>query len=153
MQGQVKRREFLFCVGRRIGSIGAVSTVGLFGRQSGSFGQEPANERVPTTNEIRDYLLRNSPWVNLKNTVDTVKCGDPNRPVKKAGVAWFPSIWDIRAAIEAECDLLIVHEPTFWEHLAAEQHWRSFSDWFRPIGIEPAWLSGSQRLFGLNTPM
>ena len=29
--------------------------------------------------------------------------------------------------------------------LLAEQHWRSFSDWFRPLGIEPAWLSGSQR--------
>ena len=30
--------------------------------------------------------------------------------------------------------------------LLAEQHWRNFSDWFRPLGIEPAWLSGSQRV-------
>jgi ATP-dependent DNA helicase RecG len=29
--------------------------------------------------------------------------------------------------------------------LLAEQHWRNFSDWYRPLGIEPAWLSGSQR--------
>ncbi len=29
--------------------------------------------------------------------------------------------------------------------LLAEQHWRNFSDWFRPLGIEPTWLSGSQR--------
>ena len=29
--------------------------------------------------------------------------------------------------------------------ILAEQHWRSFGDWFRPLGIEPAWLSGSQR--------
>jgi len=29
--------------------------------------------------------------------------------------------------------------------LLAEQHWRNFSDWFHPLGIEPAWLSGSQR--------
>ncbi len=29
--------------------------------------------------------------------------------------------------------------------LLAEQHWRTFSDWFQPLGIEPAWLSGSQR--------
>ncbi len=29
--------------------------------------------------------------------------------------------------------------------ILAEQHWRTFSDWFRPLGIEPAWLSGSQR--------
>ncbi len=29
--------------------------------------------------------------------------------------------------------------------LLAEQHWRSFSDWFQPIGLEPAWLAGSQK--------
>ena len=29
--------------------------------------------------------------------------------------------------------------------LLAEQHWRSFSDWLQPLGIQPAWLSGSQR--------
>jgi ATP-dependent DNA helicase RecG len=39
----------------------------------------------------------------------------------------------VQAAIMAPTELL------------AEQHWRSFSDWFRPLGIEPAWLSGSQR--------
>ena len=39
----------------------------------------------------------------------------------------------VQAAIMAPTELL------------AEQHWRSFSTWFRPLGIEPAWLSGSQR--------
>jgi ATP-dependent DNA helicase RecG len=29
--------------------------------------------------------------------------------------------------------------------LLAEQHWRSFSDWLQPLGLEPAWLAGSQR--------
>jgi len=29
--------------------------------------------------------------------------------------------------------------------ILAEQHWRNFSAWFRPLDIEPAWLSGSQR--------
>ncbi len=39
----------------------------------------------------------------------------------------------VQAAIMAPTELL------------AEQHWRSFGAWFRPLGIEPAWLSGSQR--------
>ncbi|MGI9202242.1 MAG: ATP-dependent DNA helicase RecG [Woeseiaceae bacterium] len=39
----------------------------------------------------------------------------------------------VQAAIMAPTELL------------AEQHWRSFSDWLQPLGIEPAWLSGSQR--------
>ena len=120
---QVKRRQFLFLAGMAIGSIGAFSTLGRFGREA--CGQDTPTERLPTTNEIRDYLLQNSPWVNVEKTVDTVKCGDPDRPVRKAGAAWFSSIWDIRKAIQAECDLLIVHEPTFWEHSAAEKQWRS----------------------------
>jgi ATP-dependent DNA helicase RecG len=39
----------------------------------------------------------------------------------------------VQAAIMAPTELL------------AEQHWRSFTDWLAPLGIEPAWLSGSQR--------
>jgi len=39
----------------------------------------------------------------------------------------------VQAAIMAPTELL------------AEQHWRSFTDWLRPFGVEPAWLSGSQR--------
>ncbi len=39
----------------------------------------------------------------------------------------------VQAAIMAPTEIL------------AEQHWRSFSDWFGPLGINPAWLSGSQR--------
>jgi len=40
----------------------------------------------------------------------------------------------VQAAIMAPTEIL------------AEQHWRSFSDWFRPLGIEVAWLSGGQRV-------
>jgi len=39
----------------------------------------------------------------------------------------------VQAAIMAPTEIL------------AEQHWRNFSDWFRPLGFEPAWLSGSQK--------
>ncbi len=39
----------------------------------------------------------------------------------------------VQAAIMAPTEIL------------AEQHWRNFSAWFRPLDIEPAWLSGSQR--------
>jgi len=39
----------------------------------------------------------------------------------------------VQAAIMAPTEIL------------AEQHWRIFSEWFRPLGIEAAWLSGRQR--------
>lgn len=85
-------------------------------------GREP--EAMPTTNDIREYLLSNSPWVDRERTVDTVKAGDPTRPVRRAAVCWYPSVWDLRAAIAAGCDLLITHEPTFWEHGPEEVYWR-----------------------------
>lgn len=73
---------------------------------------------------IREYLLSNSPWVDRSQTVDTVKAGDPDREVKKAGVCWFAAMDTLRAAVEAGCDLLICHEPVFWSHDAAETLWR-----------------------------
>ena len=80
---------------------------------------------MTTTLDIRHYLLSNSPWVNFENTVDTVKIGDPSKPVIRAGVCWYPAIDTIRAALADACDLLITHEPTFWEHAAPEQQWRT----------------------------
>jgi ATP-dependent DNA helicase RecG len=40
----------------------------------------------------------------------------------------------VQAAIMAPTELL------------AEQHWRSFNAWLEPLGLRPAWLSGSQRV-------
>lgn len=93
--------------------------------QQGSVGP-----RQPTTLDIRQYLLSRVPAVDPKDTVDTVKIGDPTRPVRKAGVCWYPSIETIKAAHRAGCDLLICHEPTFWEHAAPERSWRD-----KPPGI------------------
>lgn len=84
-----------------------------------------ASQPVVATNDILEYLLANSPWVDRERTVDTVKSGDPSRPVRKAGICWYPSIWDIRAAVSSGCDLLITHEPTFWHHSQGEEPWRT----------------------------
>jgi putative NIF3 family GTP cyclohydrolase 1 type 2 len=69
------------------------------------------------TIEIREHLLSRAPWVDRKSTVDTVKIGDPLRPVRKAGVGWMATIYDLEAAHEAGCDLFITHEPTFNDHM------------------------------------
>jgi len=78
---------------------------------------------MPTTQDIRDYLLSNSPWVDPERTVDTVKCGDPAREIERAGVCWFPAMDTIRAAHHAGCGLLITHEPLFWDHTGTNRHW------------------------------
>jgi len=85
-----------------------------------------AQQRV--TGEILSDLARPHPMMRLiqgdvgsgKTVVAAIAC----RKAVANGV---------QAAIMAPTELL------------AEQHWRSFSDWFRPLDIEPAWLSGSQK--------
>lgn len=77
------------------------------------------------TNDIREYLLSNSPWVDRNRTVDTVKAGDPYREVHTVGVGWMATIYNLRAAHTLGCELFITHEPTFWEHAAPEQKRRS----------------------------
>ena len=53
----------------------------------------------------------------LKVTCDTVKAGDENRAVKKLAIAMFPTVEVIRAAAEWGADMLIVHEPTYYDHM------------------------------------
>ncbi len=79
---------------------------------------------MTTTLDIRDYLLENSPWVDPDRTVDTVKFGDPSRDIAKAGVCWYPSIETIQMAESQDCELLITHEPLFWNHEDPEGGWR-----------------------------
>ena len=68
------------------------------------------------TNDIREYLLSHSPWVDRDRTVDTVKAGDPCKEIGTVGVGWMATIYNLRSAWELGCDLFITHEPTFWEN-------------------------------------
>ncbi len=77
------------------------------------------------TNDIHQHLLSRAPWVDRSSTVDTVKAGDPARPVKTVGVGWISSIENLRAAVELGCDLFVTHEPTFWQHEAPEDKLRA----------------------------
>jgi len=76
------------------------------------------------TNDLRRHLLSRVAWVDQSRTVDTVKAGDPDRPVRTAAVGWIASIENLRRAVELGCDLFVTHEPTFWQHEAPEDRLR-----------------------------
>ncbi len=50
-----------------------------------------------TASDIREHVLSRAPWVDRASTVDTVKIGDPDRPVTRVGVGWMAAIWKCRA--------------------------------------------------------
>lgn len=124
------------------------------------------------TRELREHFLSRSPWVDPEHTVDTIKAGDPDKPIQTVGVTWFPAMETLREAVRLGCDALIVHEPTFWEHAAPESHWRTRGpgiekqrfleetglvvlrihdvwDKWPGIGIRPSWAKG----LGLGEPV
>lgn len=53
---------------------------------------------------------------NKGNTVDTIKTGDAYKEVKKIGVCFIATPDVIKQANEWGADLLITHEPTFYNH-------------------------------------
>ena len=57
-----------------------------------------------------DYISANP------DTVDTIKAGDPNREVKRIATCLTATPDVLRAAREWGADLLITHEPTFYDH-------------------------------------
>jgi putative NIF3 family GTP cyclohydrolase 1 type 2 len=66
--------------------------------------------------EILEHFLSRAEWVDRNKTVDRIVVGDPEKNASRALVTWMPSISAIRTAAERGVELLICHEPAFWEH-------------------------------------
>jgi putative NIF3 family GTP cyclohydrolase 1 type 2 len=58
----------------------------------------------------------NGGWVNPDRTVDTFKSGDSSKEITGIAVAWMSYTQAIRQALDLNCNLLITHEPTYYDH-------------------------------------
>ncbi|MBO5415060.1 MAG: Nif3-like dinuclear metal center hexameric protein [Clostridia bacterium] len=52
-----------------------------------------------------------------ERTCDTIKAGNPERELFKVGVTMFATVDTVRQAKEWGADMLIVHEPTYYDHM------------------------------------
>lgn len=64
--------------------------------------------------QIMDSLFALAADVDFSGTCDTCKAGDPNREVAKVAVTMFPTVRVIREAAQWGAQLLIVHEPLYY---------------------------------------
>lgn len=69
--------------------------------------------------EIMEDVIGKEFLANMGFTVDTHKAGDENREVTKIGVCMTATPDVLKAAKEWGAELLITHEPTFYNHLDA----------------------------------
>jgi putative NIF3 family GTP cyclohydrolase 1 type 2 len=66
--------------------------------------------------EILEHFLSRADWVNRETTVDRVIAGDAETEVTRCAVTWMPSMQALRHVADSGIQLLICHEPTFWNH-------------------------------------
>lgn len=68
-------------------------------------------------NEIIEKLFTLSIDQEFNPNGDCCKAGDPEKEVKKVAVTTFPSTDTIKQAAEWGADMLLVHEPLYYDHL------------------------------------
>ncbi len=66
--------------------------------------------------EILQHFLDRADWVDHSNTVDRVIVGDPGKDVDRGLVTWMPNMKALHYAAQNGYELIICHEPTFWNH-------------------------------------
>ena len=66
--------------------------------------------------EIMELLFSLSFERDYSNTCDTLKAGDPEKEVSKVAVSMFATPKTIAQAKTWGADMLIVHEPTYYDH-------------------------------------
>ena len=72
-----------------------------------------------TIQQVIDKIIAYHPPLGEREatTCDTVKFGDTSIPCTGIATAIYPSPDIIRAAAKAGCNLLVVHEPSFYSHM------------------------------------
>ena len=70
-----------------------------------------------TIQNVIDAILQAVPGAPLEETVDTFKSGDPSQDVTGIVTTFLASYEVIQRAIDLGANLIITHEPTYYNHL------------------------------------
>jgi putative NIF3 family GTP cyclohydrolase 1 type 2 len=77
----------------------------------------PSHPATPSIQQVIDLIISKCVSTPFKNTVDVVKTGDPGQPVKGIVTTFLATSQVIQKAVELGANLIITHEPTFYNHL------------------------------------
>ena len=84
---------------------------------SGSVFGQTQSQNNPSAAQVIDLIKKHvtCPW--SAETVDTFKAGNPTDQVSGIAVCMFADMKALRQAVADHCNLIIVHEPAFYNHL------------------------------------
>lgn len=66
---------------------------------------------------IRNHFHALIDDLDPKQTVDQIIVGDPEKEIRRIVVTWMPSFDALRKAVDRGYDMMVTHEPTFWDHI------------------------------------
>lgn len=73
--------------------------------------------KTQTARQIISQMQQHLTCQWSRETVDTFKSGNPDNVVTGVAVSMFANMETLRQAVAKNCNLIIVHEPTFYNHL------------------------------------
>ena len=66
---------------------------------------------------VIELIIKNTGAPTLPKTVDVIKAGDPQTAVKGIVTTMFATMEVMKKAVEMKCNLIIAHEPLYYNHL------------------------------------
>jgi putative NIF3 family GTP cyclohydrolase 1 type 2 len=99
------------------------SSVNLFCILSSVTGQQSATTGIQTVNgyssagKIIETIIGNTGSRKISGTVDIIKEGDPQTDIKGIATCMFATMDVLKQAVEKNCNLIIAHEPLYYNHL------------------------------------
>lgn len=89
-----------------------------------------SNNAPLTIAQVIELIRQSITFDASKGTVDTVKSGNPDQPVTGIVSTMFATVDVVRQAISQKANLIIAHEPTFYNHLD-ETEWLAEHDVYK----------------------
>jgi putative NIF3 family GTP cyclohydrolase 1 type 2 len=80
-------------------------------------GQNSQNANKITAEQMIATIIKNTGSPVIPNTVDVIKEGDQKTPVTGIITCMFGTMDVLKQAVDKNCNLIIVHEPLYYNHL------------------------------------
>ena len=80
-------------------------------------GQKSAGGTDIPASKVIEAIIKNTGSPIIPNTVDVIKEGSPDTPVRGIVTSMFATMDVLKQAVNKNCNLIIVHEPLYYNHL------------------------------------
>jgi len=82
-----------------------------------NWGQNSQTAKTMTAQQVIALIIKNTGANTIPNTVDVIKEGDPQTVVTGIVTCMFATLDVLKQAAAKNCNLLVVHEPLYYNHL------------------------------------